>query len=326
MYPVLGIDVAQAMLEVALQRTAQECRCGSFANTPAGFAQLQRWRHKQSPTPVHVCPEATGRYGRAVAAYLHAQDHVVSVVNPHRIYAYGKSKLQRNKTDKCDAKLIADFCATQVPEPWTPPTPQQQALQELTRHLDALKRELTRLRNRLAAGVETAWVRQDLQAQQANLEQRIAELEQEIARQTQHDEAQRQQMALLTSIPGIGLITAARFLAEVPDVRRFDHADQLAADAGLVPSHHTSGTSVHRKSTLCKTGNPHLRSAFYMPALNAARFNPLVRQLVDRLTQKGKPKMVIVGAVMRKLLHLAFGVLKSGQPFDPNYLNRPSAT
>jgi transposase len=326
MYPVLGIDVAKATLAVALQTSPQHTATGSFANTPAGFVQLQRWLVKRSPQPVHVCLEATGRYGQAVAQALVAAGHRVSIVNPRRIYAYGQSQLKRSKTDKLDAQLIAHFCATQVPEPWTPPTPQQQALQELTRHLDSLKREHTRLRNRLAAGVTTTWVRQDLEGQSARLEERIAELEQEIARQTEQDEEQRQQMTLLTSIPGIGLLTAARFLAEVPEVTRFARADQLAAYAGMTPSHHDSGTSVHRKSTLCKTGNPHLRAAFYMPALSAARFNPLVKQLVERLEEKGKPKMVIIGAVMRKLIHLAYGVLKSGRPFDPNYRSAQVAT
>lgn len=324
MYPVLGIDVAKATLAVALQRRAGHTQCGAFANTPQGHHHLVRWLHHQATPALHVCLEATGRYGQAVAEQLYAQGYRVSLVNPSRIHAYGQSKLKRSKTDRSDAKLIADFCATQTPAPWTPPTAQQQTLQELTRHLETLKQERTRTQNRLKAGVRSPWVQRDLTTQAHALDQRIAALEREIAAHTQQEDAQRQQMALLTSIPGIGTLTAARFLAEVPDVSRFAQAGQLAAYAGLVPSEHTSGTSVQRKPKLCKSGNPHLRAAFYLPALNAVRFNPLVRTLADRLAAKGKPKLVIVAAAMRKLLHLAYGVLKSGKPFDPNYLVKPS--
>jgi transposase len=129
----------------------------------------------------------------------------------------------------------------------------------------------------------------------------------------------------LTSISGIGLLTAAKFLAEVPDVSRFAHAAQLDAYAGLVPRIQQSGQSL-RHSGLNKTGNPWLRTLFYMPALAAHRCNPLIQALVDRLTRKGKAKMTIVVAVMRKLLHLADGVLKTGKPFDPHHDSAHFAT
>jgi transposase len=328
MYPVLGIDVAKATLAVALQVRCDQLVSHEFANSAQGHAQLIGWLTQQlDGQPVgalHICLEATGRYGQAVAEQLWAVGYQVSLVNPSRIHAYAKSKLRRSKTDKADAQLIADFCATQAPPPWQPPSAQQQTLQELTRHLESLKQERTRTHNRLKAGVRSHWVQRDLQSQAHSLAQRIAELEREIAAHTQQEETHRSQMALLTSIPGIGQLTAARFLAEVADVHQFAQAGHLAAYAGLVPSEHTSGTSVQRKPKLCKTGNPHLRTAFYLPALNAARFNPLVRALVKRLEAKGKPKMVIVAAAMRKLLHLAYGVLKSGQPFDANYAVKPS--
>lgn len=328
MYPVLGIDVAKATLAVALQVRCEQLVSHEFANSAPGHTQLMRWLTKQlDGQPVndlHVCLEATGRYGQAVAEQLCAAGYRVSVVNPSRIHAYAKSKLRRSKTDKADAKLIADFCATQSPPPWRPPSAAQQTLQELTRHLEHLKQELTRTQNRLEAGVKSPWVQQDLVAQARSLQERIADLTQEIGAHTQQDETHRTQMALLTSIPGIGAITAARFLAEVADVHQFAKAGHLAAYAGLVPSEHLSGTSVQRRPKLAKCGNAHLRATFFMPALNAARYNPLVRALVDRLTKKGKPKMVIVAAAMRKLLHLAYGVLKTGQPFDPHHAVKPS--
>jgi transposase len=315
----LGIDVAKATLAVALLDEQGRWQSGQFANNPTGFARLLRWLRKRTQHPVHICLEATGRYSQAVACFWVEQGYVVSVVNPARPQHYRRALGQPTKTDKSDAKLLAHFCATQQPAPWTPPSAAQARLQELTRHLDTLQQAQTRARNRLATGPTTEWVRRDLETELVSLAQRIAALQQEIEAATQADPAQRQQMALLTSIPGIGVLTAARFLAEVPDVRRFAKADQLAAYAGLVPHQHDSGSSVHRKPTLTKAGNAHLRHAFYMPALNAARFNPVIRQFADRLAAYGKAKMTIVAAVMRKLLHLAYGVLKTGQPFDPNY-------
>lgn len=316
---VLGIDVAKASLEVALRDGQGRYQTGQFANSSAGFTRLLKWLRKHSTEPVHVCLEATGRYSRAATRFLHQQGYVVSVINPARIHFYRGLTGQRSKTDKIDAKLLAEFCATHHPQPSTPPTPEQETLQELTRYLDSLKQERTRLHNRLAAGPLTQWVQRDLHEQLARLRQRIADLEREIEEAAQQAAQHDAQIQLLTSIPGIGLLTATRFLAEVPDYRRFAHADQLAAYAGLVPKQHSSGASVQRKATLSKAGNPHLRSAFYMPALSAARFNPVIRRFAQRLAARGKPKMTIVAAVMRKLLTLAYGVLKSGRPFDPDY-------
>jgi transposase len=324
----VGIDVAKASLEVAVLDAHGQWQSGRFSNDASGFGRMQRWLVKRTsaalPASIHICLEATGRYSQALAHFLAGQGYVVSVVNPARPQHYRQALGQQTKTDKSDAKLLAHFCATQEPEAWRPPSAAQQRLQELTRHLDTLKQAHTRIHNRLEAGPQTEWVQRDLEAELAGLKQRIAALQREIAATTQADADQRQQMALLVSIPGIGRMTAARFLAEVPDVRRFDHADQLAAYAGLVPKEHASGTSVHRKPTLTQAGNSHLRHAFYMPALNAARFNPLARALADRLSAAGKAKMTIVIAVMRKLLHLAYGVLKTGLPFDPDYALKPS--
>lgn len=136
----------------------------------------------------------------------------------------------------------------------------------------------------------------------------------------------RKQRNLLTSIPGIGDTTAACLIAEVPDVNNFQSASQLAAYAGLTPSQHHSGSSIHRRGRLVKTGNKRFRTALFLPAMAAMRHNPIVQDLVQRMQDKGKNRMTIVGAVMRKLVHLAYGVLKHGKPFDPHYLVNVQAT
>ena len=121
----------------------------------------------------------------------------------------------------------------------------------------------------------------------------------------------KQQHELLTSIPGIGDLTASILLAEICDVSDYDNARQLAAYAGLTPSERTSGTSVKGKTRLSCTGNVRLRKALYMPAVVAMRHNPLLKAMSERLLGRGKVKMQVIGALMRKLVHLAFGILKS---------------
>lgn len=315
----IGIDISKAKLDVALYRDGcyQEA---TFDNNRDGYRKLVNWLKKRRASQVPVCIEATGHYGEAVAAYLDERDYPVSVVNPARIKAYGESQLQRNKNDKQDARLIAHFCATQQPPSWTPPSPAEKELRALVRHLENLKADRTRELNRKQAAVASDVVLETIEAHIAFLDGQIAELEQRIQEFIDQDPKLRQQQELLTSIPGIGDHTAASFLAEIPDVTRFDSARQLAAHAGLTPRQHYSGSSVHRRSRLVKTGSARLRTLFYLPALAAIRYNPIVAALADRLAARGKKRMTIVGAAMRKLVHLVYGVLKHGQPFDANYL------
>ena len=124
---------------------------------------------------------------------------------------------------------------------------------------------------------------------------------------------------MLISIPGVAELTAARLLAEIQDVRRFESARQLAAYAGVTPRQFTSGTSVHGKSRMSKMGNVHLRKHLYMPAMVAKRCNPIIQEFCERLKERNKLPKVVIGAAMRKLLHIAYGILKSEQPFDPDF-------
>jgi transposase len=316
---ILGIDIAKATFDVALSADNEHFSIEHFNNTPSGYRTLQKWLRKHSVQQLHACLEATGRYGDELAFFLHEQDYDVSMVNPSRIHAYGKSKLQRHKNDALDARLIADFCCTQRPGLWTPPSEAVRELQEMTRELTTLKSDRQRKRNKLKSGLSSAKIRRSIQRQIRFIEQEIAQLEAMIEEHIDNEPELRESADLLRSIPGLGSITAARFLAEV-NIANFQKAPQVAAYAGLIPAHVTSGTSVRKRPALSKIGNRHLRTAFYMPALTAQRHNPIIQKLVARLTARGKHKMVIVAAVMRKLIHLAFGVLKTRQPFDPNYL------
>jgi transposase len=319
MVNALGIDVAKDKLDVVLLLEVQQSHSGVFANSPPGFEQLQRWLGKRLNGSVHVCLEATGRYSDAPAEFLYLAGHTVSVVNPARIKAFAASRLSRQKTDQTDARLIALFCQSQCPEPWTPPAPEQRALQAIVRHLHDLKAIRQQENNRLTSGVSAEPVIQALQHHILFLDQQIAGLEGQIHDHLNQFPHLKQQRDLLDTIPGLGELTIATLLAEVPDLLAFETAAQLAAYAGVTPRQFLSGSSIHRPTHISKCGNARLRAALYFPAMVALRHNPIVRAFGERLKASGHTGKSIVVAAMRKLLHLVYGVLKSGRPFDPNY-------
>jgi len=315
---VLGIDVSKDKLDVALSNSDGFIQA-VFSNDPLGHRRLIRWlsRHTRQQ-PVHACLEATGLYAFPVAEHLHACGHRISLVNPARTAAFAKSELQRNKTDRTDARMIAEFCRSRNPAAWTPPGPAFTQLQALVRHLEDLQTMQQAEQSRLSSGVRVQSVVAKLHQHIAFLDAQSmavrAEIQQHIS---QHPKLKRQQ-ELLASIKGIGDLTAAYLLGEIPDFHLFENAKQLAAFAGLNPSQRQSG-KWRGRSSLSKIGNAHLRRALFMPALVAKQHNPIVRTFCCRLEQNGKSRAQTNGAAMRKLLHIAFGVIKNDRLFDPHY-------
>lgn len=314
----VGIDVAKDTLAVALVGPAKP-RQVTVDNTPAGHQRLITWLTKQHLTIVRVCLEATGIYGDDVAQALYDAGYVVSVVNPARIAAYAQSQLQRNKTDAVDAVLIATFAQREQPDPWVPLDPAIRELRALLRHREALIAQRLAEHQRRQLANHPAAVTAALDAHLAFLDDQIAMINQHIRDHLDQHPDLRRDHALLTSIPGIGPQTAACILAETGGLQRYPDGAALAAYAGLTPRQYRSGSSIHRKTRLSKVGNAGLRRGLYMPALVARQHNPVLRAFADRLAERGLAPKAVIGAVMRKLLILAFGVVKSGQPFDPAY-------
>ena len=318
MQSILGIDVSKSTLDVILI-TENGTYYKTIHNTPQGYQQLQNWLVDHKAQETHACLEATGQYGEAVAEYLFECGHQVSVVNPARIKRYGESKLHRNKTDKADAALIAEFCLKEKPALWQPLGPEIKHLRALIRRLEDQKANLRQEINRLKSGERDSWVVSDLQIHIDYLQERIAATEKEIQDFINKTPGLKSQQKLLTTIPGIGDLTANTLLAEIGDISAFDSAPQLAAYAGLNPQGHRSGSSVHKKARISKQGRSELRHCLYMPAVVAMSYNPVIQDLSHRMTERGSLKMEIVVAAMRKLLHIAYGVLKNRLPFDPYY-------
>jgi len=316
--PQLGIDVSKETLDTTLKVGAFHKK-EQIPNQQKGFKKLHRQISKRYEVKtVHVCLEATNIYWEKAAEYFHDQGYRVSVVNPARIKGFAQSQMRRNKTDELDSEVIADFCGAVKPALWTPPTPEQRHLRALDRHRRALQKTLTQQSNRLTTCQEPV-VQASLKKVMACLEAEIEQIEQQIESFIKQQADLKRQYDLLNSIKGIGPKTAVVLMAEMYDLADYDSARAAAADAGLTPQHYTSGQTIRRKPTLSKMGKSAVRGALFLPAKTAIRHNPLVRALKERLEARGKHWMVIVGAAMRKVLHLAYGVLKNQTPFDPNY-------
>ena len=319
----IGLDISKDTLDACLLRPAGKPQHKTFANTPAGHQKLLRWvRHLAAEQSCHFALEATGAYSQAVAEFLAQAEQRVSVLNPARVKYGGIAAGQGNKTDKADARTIAEYARLHNPSLW------KQALAEV-RHLTALVRRLqsvTEMRvqekNRLQLPGHSEPVRRSIEETIAFLDQQAASLQQQIRQHIDNAPALKADHQLLISIPGIGEIAAQQILAELPDVSQFQSAESAAAFAGLAPAEFRSGKSVHKRTRLSKAGNRHLRQAVYFPAVTAIGHNRLVKALYERLIASGKARMAAVGAAMRKVLMLAFGVLKTRQPFDPNWASR----
>jgi transposase len=321
--PALGIDIAKLKFDVCLMNTEGKLRHKVFPNTASGFSQLAIWLTRQGVSPqVHACMEATGTYGEALAYQLHRDGYTVSVVNPAAVKAFAGSRLSRTKTDKVDAELIARFCLAQEPLAWEPPAPEVRELQALVRRLAALIEMRVAEENRLEAGSVVAAVRSSVEAHVAYLAAEIKRTEDLIRNHVDKHPTLKQQSELLDSIPGVGKTTAALLLAEIVDITQYRSARQVAAYAGLVPRERRSGSSVRGRPRLSKIGNARLRKALYFPAITALRCSSFFKEWAEGLRERGKCKMSVIGAAMRKLIHLAYGVLKTGKPFDPEWARK----
>ena len=314
---VLGIDVGKRKLDVALMFD-QKTLVRKFDNSPSGIKLLEGWLTSLHLEQVHVCLESTGAYGEAVAEFLHGKGHRISVVNPLRVKGYANSDLQRNKTDRADARTIADFCLTKDPEDWHPLPVEIKHLQTLTRRIESLQGMLNSEQNRLELAASE--VRPSLDRVIQTLEKEIELVRRLIKEHIDNHPGLRQQSELLQTIPGIGERTAQILLGEL-EFAAFPSARALAAQAGVTPQQFQSGTSVNR-TRLSKLGNGRIRKALYFPAIVAVKCNQIVKKFASRLSQNGKTPMQVICASMRKLIHIAFGVLKNNRPFDPNLASR----
>lgn len=319
----VGIDVSKDTLDACLLLPDGTARSRAFPNAPAGFDALAGWADRHAGSrPLHFGMEATGPYSEPPADHPHAAGRRVSVINPTRIRHAGLMRGRGNKTDKADAKLIAEYTARETPPAWCPPPPDVRELQALVRRVGDLTALAAREKGRLASPALAPSIRKSVERTIRLLSREAARLRAAADAVVASAPALTASRDLLESIPGVGRQTATTVLAELPGVDRLPTAQSAAAYCGLAPREFRSGTSVRRKTRLSKAGNARLRTALFLPTQTAVRFNPLLARFFDRLVAAGKPKMQAIGACMRKLVMLCYGVLKNRQPFDPEWASR----
>ena len=321
----LGMDVAKAKLDccLLLDEAGSKRKTKAVPNSKDGVAALLEWTGKQniSAADLHVVMEATGVYHEHAALALAEAGVTVSIINPAQIKDFGRGLAVRTKTD---GVVLARYGALLKPVAWQPPPPAARALQALLARRDAvaedLRRELNRQEKSLVIETHTQ-ITDSLTKSIAFLETELKHLQKTVDDHIDKHPELKRDMALLTSIPAVGERVGNNLLA-VMHAHHFESAEQVAAYLGLVPVERQSGSSVLGRARLSKAGPARIRAVLYMAAVVATRCNAHVKALYERLLARGKSKMSALGAAMRKLVHLCFGVLKTQQPYQSNYAKK----
>lgn len=319
----VGIDVSKLKLDCLWLRDAQAGKLKSkvVPNNHKGFATLEQWlvkTLKAVPADIQVIMEATGVYHEGLAYWLHERGFRVSVLNPAQAKAFARSLGNTHKTDKKDSHLLALYGVQRQPALWVPEAREIRELKALLARLEAISGDLQRELNRLEkaqAGGSSELVLQSLQNMIGELKAEKARLEHEIDDHINRHPQLKKDRALLESVPGIGPVLSRVMLATLHS-RVFTKASQVAAFLGLIPVIQESGIFKGR-SRLSKKGPARIRAKLYLAAVSAKRHNPDVSAQYNRLLQRGKTQMQALGAAMRKLVHICFGVIKHQREYQP---------
>ena len=317
----LGLDVAKLKIDVCLLEPAGKVRHTKIiGNSLEGFKQLMQWLSELQIDlgSIHASFEPTGNYSNALGYFLYAQGIRMSRVHSYAVLNHRKSQNLRSKTDKIDAYLLADYARKNEPALWEPPTKIQTDLRELQHRLASNDEAIRQEKSRLEAGVTCAAVQADIEGSLGNLVARQIQLEQALQKLVQSDERLTEDFKILDSIIGIGTKSALRMLALV-QFEKFQTGRQVGCFAGLSPREEQSGASVRAKEVISKIGSAELRASLYFPAMVAKQHNPQLHEFAERLEAKGKPKKVILCAIMRKLLVLAHTLLSRREFYDANH-------
>ncbi|CWO43456.1 IS110-like element ISNgo3 family transposase [Neisseria meningitidis] len=308
---IIGLDISKDTIDATLHKTNGSIHYIKFKNNDDGLKQFRLWIKGNRIRKAYIGMEATGIYYEKAADMLSSY-YTVYVINPLKIKDYGKSRFNRTKTDKADSNLIADYIKRHQDTLIPYQIPKNKALQKLINLKNQLQQQQKQIKNRLHS-TEEDFIRnihQDLiDTIQDKMEQVKIAISEQIKKQTDNNHYRN-----LQTIPSIGKDTASVLYAQLTE-KHFKTANQFVSYAGLSPAIIQSGTSVRGRGRLSRYGNRRLKSTLYMPALCAYRFNAFPK-LINNLKKAGKPKMVIIVAIMRKLAKLAYYIVKTGQPYD----------
>jgi transposase len=321
----LGMDVAKAKLDccLLLDEATGRRKAKVVQNSKSGITDLLAWVVKQHVplSELHVVMEGTGVYHEQAALALADAGVAVSIVNPAQVKDFGRGLAVRTKTDGVDSFVLARYGAMLKPAAWKPPAPEVRMLQALLARRNAVAQDLRREQNRQEKADATdtpELIQQSLADSIEFLSNQLVQLQKDIDQHIDRHPGLKSDMKLLQSIPAVGPQVGSNMLSVIHS-HGFNSAEQLAAYLGLVPVERQSGSSVLGRARLSKAGPSRLRAVLYMAAIVATRCNPHVRAVYERLLARGKSKMSALGAAMRKLVHLCFGVIKTQRPYEPNH-------
>lgn len=316
----VGIDVSADWIDVTREAVPDRRDHHRFDNDRSGYARLCQWI-VSAGRRVRVAVESSGAYSFDLAVALHQADRVeVMVLNPRAAKDYRRAHMHRSKTDAVDAAVLCDYARRMPFRAWSPPSGAVVALRSIARRIADLAVETARERNRLhAAGASQATssvVVNDIKVNLRHLERRTDEMVRQAVKLVESHARLRRAFGHLTSVRGIAAKSAVQLLGELLVLPAGMSVREWVAYSGLDVREYQSGRSVERRPRISKQGNVHVRRALYMPTLVAVRFEPEVKAFYERLVERGKPKMVAIVAVMRKLLHAVYGMLKHDADFD----------
>lgn len=320
----IGIDVSKDKLDVLWLRSTQpqKVKTRVFKNHRVHLRDVSDWLVKQTgeaPESIHVIMEATSIYHENLAYELYATGFVVYVANPARVKEFARSEGVLHKTDKKDS-LVQALYVYEKHERLTPREPEAIEIRELRTlmaRLGAMEKDLQREQNRqekAQATITNERVLASLENMIRTLKEEIAKLKGDINNHIDGHPGLKHDRELLMSIPGVAEVCSVQLLTLLRS-RHFGAAKECAAFAGLAPVQRESGSSLRGRSHISKAGRSDLRAKLYMAAVTACQYNPDVRALKLRMQAKGKAQLAIVVAAMRKLVHIAFGVLKHQQKY-----------
>ena len=316
----VGVDVSAKTFTVIIDREGNRTEAFDLPNDEKGHKKLIRMATRKG-FHAKVVLEATGNYSLDLALALHHAKRVeVMVANPRAIGQFAGGFMRRSKTDALDANVIVEFALRMPFEAWKPPEAHSFDLRAISRRIESLTKTATQEKNRLhAANVFNEMseiVRNDIAVNIRHLERRIERLREQ-AREliAEHGDLERAFLHL-TSVKGIAQAAGIQILAELAVLPADMDVRQWVAHAGLDPRVFQSGTSVNKPARISRQGNVHIRRALFMPALVAVQYEPHVKAFYDKLVGRGKTKMQANVAVMRKLLHAIYGMLKHDRDFE----------
>jgi transposase len=333
----IGADVSKQTFDAALgllepatpPEQWRRVRVKRFERTLDGAKACCEWARTQLESDeetidsqFRVVMEATGKYSQELTLFFLAHDGrtAPAIVNPRLVKAFSDSLNVTNRSDKADARTLARYGVERKPAAYAPLTPKALELREMTRYRQTVVEGLQAEKNRAAESPQSSYVRRAQQRRIRQFTRDLNAVEKKIREHIEKMPDVQRDVRLLDEIYGVGEITAIIIVAELGDLRRFQRGRQLTAFAGMTPTAHDSGTSVHRKSHLSKNGPTHVRRALYLSAISVIQGDNDLAHVYHRLVQQGKKKKVALAAVMRKQLLLMRAVLVFGITYQPHVL------